>query len=255
MMLTAHNVSWSIRDRTIVDGISLEIAPGETLGLIGPNGSGKSTLLRLLSGVLSASCGEVRLEGLPLGSYSRRAVAQHIALVEQQAETSDRMAAKDAVEIGRTPWLSPLQRWSEDHTAAVERALDQVGMMGFSDRDWHTLSGGERQRLHIARALAQEPRIMLLDEPTNHLDIEHQIGILALIRKLDLTTVVAMHDLNQAMACDRVCVLNRGRLIALGSPNEVLTPELLRVVFRVQARFIEDPADRTATMRFLPLAA
>ncbi|KAA2212591.1 ABC transporter ATP-binding protein [Teichococcus oryzae] len=250
MMLAAHDLGWSARGAPILRGVSLEVPEGETLGLIGPNGSGKSTLMRLLCGVLKPEAGEVRLAGEPLARMSRRRAAQWLAMVEQQAETADRITVRDAVELGRTPWLSPLRPWSAEDDAIVAEALAVVEMSGLAARDWATLSGGERQRAHIARALAQRPRILLLDEPTNHLDIHHQLSILQLVATLPVTTVVALHDLNQAMSCDRLGVLQHGRLVALGKPQEVLSPALLRDVFGVRASFLTDPADGARIIRF-----
>ncbi|MBO1075495.1 ABC transporter ATP-binding protein [Roseomonas marmotae] len=250
MRLRAENLSSSARGVPILRGVSLEVAAGETLGLIGPNGSGKSTLMRLLSGVLKPDGGEVHLDAQPMARMTRRRVAQLLALVEQQAETADRITVRDAVELGRTPWLSALRPWSAEDDAIVAEALAVVEMSGFAGRDWATLSGGERQRVHIARALAQRPRILLLDEPTNHLDIHHQLAILRLVAELPVTTVIALHDLNQAMGCDRLGVLHRGRLVAAGLPREVLTPDLLRDVFGVRASFLTDPADGARIIRF-----
>jgi iron complex transport system ATP-binding protein len=119
---------------------------------------------------------------------------------------------------------------------------------------WSTLSGGERQRVHIARALAQRPGVLLLDEPGNHLDIHQQLALMQLIAELPITKVIALHDLNQALACDRLAVMNRGRLVRLGTPAEVLTPALLREVFQVQARELVDPADGARVLRFTPIS-
>jgi iron complex transport system ATP-binding protein len=119
-------------------------------------------------------------------------------------------------------------------------------------RRWHSLSGGERQRAQIGRAMAQQPQILLLDEPTNHLDIQHQLSILGLVQRLPVTTVIALHDLNQALTCDRVAVLDKGRLIALGAPEEVLVPELLLRTFGVHAHYLVDPEDGTRVLRFRP---
>ncbi|WP_159993002.1 ABC transporter ATP-binding protein [Roseomonas sp. 18066] len=254
MRLEAEGLSWSTRGLEIVRDVVLRVEPGERLGLIGPNGSGKSTLLRMLAGVLAPSAGRVLLDGRPLAEIRRREVAQVLALVEQQAETADRITVRDAVELGRTPFLSVLRPWGAEDDAIVRRALDVVEMADRSARDWITLSGGERQRVHIARALAQQPRILLLDEPTNHLDIHHQLGILGLVAGLGVTTVIALHDLNQAMGCDRLGVMHRGRLVALGAPEAILTPDLLRDVFGVRASFLTDPADGSRILRFQPLA-
>ncbi|VDC31234.1 ABC transporter ATP-binding protein [Pseudogemmobacter humi] len=250
MRLSAHNAGWSVRGREVVAAVDLEIGPGETFGLIGPNGSGKSTLLRLLAGIAPRAKGEVRLDDRPLHRIPRREIAQHIAFVEQQADTAEALSVRDAVELGRTPWLSPLTPFSSTDAEIVEAALTAVGMAHMAARIWSTLSGGERQRVHIARALAQHPRLLLLDEPTNHLDIHHQLTLLRLVSNLPVTVVIALHDLNQAMGCDRLGVMEGGRLAAVGPPAEVLTPERLAAIFRVGASRLTDPADGATLFRF-----
>jgi iron complex transport system ATP-binding protein len=128
--------------------------------------------------------------------------------------------------------------------------LVDVDAAHLKNRTWRSLSGGERQRVHIARALAQRPQILLLDEPTNHLDIQHQLSILQVVHALPVTTVIALHDLNQALTCDRLAVLERGRLVALGAPVEVLTPKRLQDTFGVQAHYLVDPYDGAQILRF-----
>lgn len=254
MIIRARNLGWAPRrGPKIVEGITLDVVEGETLGLIGPNGSGKSTLLRLLSGIVVPGEGEVLLHGRSMRAMTRREVAQSVAMVEQHADTEDRISVTDAVELGRTPWLSALSPWSPEDDAIVDQALVTVDMKAMAMRDWTTLSGGERQRVHIARALAQRPQIMLLDEPANHLDIHYQLSILNFIAGLSLTSVIALHDLNQAMTCDRLAVLEGGRLRALGPPHEVLTPALLAEVFSVGVSIVTDPADGSPILRFKPL--
>ncbi|CAM3279800.1 iron complex transport system ATP-binding protein [Paracoccus aminovorans] len=229
--------------RDIVSDVSVGLRPGEMLGLVGPNGSGKSTLLNLMAGLLPPSRGEVRLEGRPLARLRRRQIAQRLAFVAQSAETEDRISVREAVEMGRTPWLEPLRSWSPRDDAAVTAALQAVDMAHMAGRDWSSLSGGERQRVHIARAHAQQPRILLLDEPTNHLDIHHQLGILDLIAGLGATTVIALHDLHHALRCDRVLVMQAGRCVALGPPAAVLTPALIREIFGVEAEIVPHPGE------------
>ncbi|PTE23406.1 histidinol phosphatase [Cereibacter changlensis JA139] len=253
MSLETHALGWTTGRTVVLQDISLTVRPGETLGLIGPNGSGKSTLLRLMAGLLRPSTGHVELEGRPLAALPRREIAQRIAWVAQQADTSDRITARDAVELGRTPWLSANDPWSPADDAIVKGALGDVGMGDLAARQWCTLSGGERQRVHIARALAQRASVLLLDEPTNHLDVHHQLSILSLVRRLPLTSVVALHDLNHALGCDRVAVLKAGRLLALGPPREILTPELMRGVFDVCAHILTDPADGAPVLRIHPI--
>ncbi|MBP0438667.1 ABC transporter ATP-binding protein [Tianweitania sediminis] len=250
MILRTKDLGWSVRGKAIVSGVDLAINEGETLGLIGPNGSGKSTLLKLLGGIRQPTRGAVSLQGRDIASMPRRKVAQIIAFLEQQAETTEAITVRDAVELGRTPWLGPLQPWSPEDDRIVADALRDTDMTGFEKRQWATLSGGERQRAHLARSLAQRPEILLLDEPTNHLDIQHQLSILQLVSSLPVTAVIALHDLNQALSCDRVGVMAGGRLVALGKPEDVLSVERVTAVFGVRASIITDPADGTRLFRF-----
>jgi iron complex transport system ATP-binding protein len=166
-----------------------------------------------------------------------------VATVTQHGETEVDIVVRDVVRLGRTPYRTLLGGDTAEDTAAIDRAIAHVGLEEKADRAWRTLSGGERQRAHIARALAQEPRELLLDEPTNHLDIRHQLELLALVRDLPVTTVVALHDLNlAAMFCDTVIVLREGRVVAGGRPRDVLTPELIADVYGVRAVVTHDAA-------------
>ncbi|CAM3150005.1 iron complex transport system ATP-binding protein [Paracoccus aminovorans] len=240
MSILAENLVWRIGQKTVVDDVSLAVEPGMVLGLLGPNGSGKSSLLRLLAGLRRPVSGRVMLDGRDIARTPRRDLARRVALVQQHASTEINVSVEEVVRLGRTPHRSALSGWTRADQQAVDMALDQVGMTGFRRESWHGLSGGERQRVHIARALAQEPRELFLDEPTNHLDIQHQLELLRLIPKLGLTSIVALHDLNHAaMFCDRLLVLDRGRVIRHGTPAEVLTPDLLRDVFRVECDFLQ----------------
>ncbi len=250
MRLAAEKLGWASGSKQIVSDVSFEIRAGESFGLIGPNGSGKSTLLRLLAGLLPRAQGQVMLDDVPLKRLTRREIAQRIALVEQIAETSEALRVRDVVELGRTPWLSALSPYGAQDLAIVDEALCAVDMLHMADNDWATLSGGERQRVHIARALAQRPKLLILDEPTNHLDIHHQLALLRLVSSLQVTVVMALHDLNQAMACDRLAVMDGGRMIACGKPAEVLTPERISGIFRVGARPLHDCADDSMIFRF-----
>ncbi|MEQ7918702.1 ABC transporter ATP-binding protein [Xanthomonas sp. WHRI 1810A] len=249
-VLSCSGLGFQVRNAVLLQDVGLDIRRGETLGVVGPNGSGKSTLLKLLAGVRVPSRGEIHLGGQPLKTLSRRSIAQTLAVVEQQADTLDAISVFDAVALGRTPWLSALSPWSSEDDAIVQQALHDVDAVHLKHRSWHSLSGGERQRVHIARALAQRPQILLLDEPTNHLDIQHQLGILHVVHALPVTTVIALHDLNQALTCDRLAILERGRLVALGTPMDVLTPQRLQATFGVHAHYLTDPYDGTQILRF-----
>ena len=252
MTIAARNLTWGVRRRTILTDVSLDVAQGETLGLIGPNGSGKSSLLRLLAGLKRPQSGSVAIDGQDIARIPRRALARQLAFVQQSAATDTNVSVRDVVRLGRTPHRSALGGWTPGDEAAVTSALVRVGMEGRRAQPWQTLSGGEKQRVHIARALAQEPRILFLDEPTNHLDIQHQIGILRMVRDLDLTSIVALHDLNlAAMFCDRIVVLDAGRVVACGTPAAVLNADLLRRVFRVEADITPATETGQPLIRFL----
>ncbi len=234
MTLAMDRVQWSAAGRMIVDGVTLAAAPGRVLGLIGPNGSGKSSLLRLLCRLRNVAGGVVTLDGRDIAALSRRDLARRLAFVEQQATTEMQLSVCDVVRLGRTPHRAALASWSAADEAAVTGALARVGLEDRHDQLWHTLSGGERQRVHIARALAQSPSELILDEPTNHLDVQHQLSILRLIRRLGITCIMALHDLNlAAMFCDEIALLHNGRLLAAGTPEAVLTEETIRTVFGV----------------------
>ncbi|MGU3575171.1 ABC transporter ATP-binding protein [Brucellaceae bacterium C25G] len=250
MRLSAKNLGWTTRGKAIVEGVSFDIHPGESFGLIGPNGSGKSTLLRLLAGLVPRAHGHVILDDKLMHQLSRRDIARHIAVVEQIAETTEALRVRDVVELGRTPWLSAVAPFGVSDMAIVDEALEAVDMLHMAEQDWATLSGGERQRVHIARALAQRPKLLILDEPTNHLDIHHQLELLRLVSTLPVTVVMALHDLNQAMQCDRLAVMDKGRMIACGRPSDVLTPERISTIFRVGARPLRDCVDDRMIFRF-----
>lgn len=234
MTLATHEVRWGAAGRIIVDGVTLQAAPGRVLGLIGPNGSGKSSLLRLLCRLRNVASGVVTLDGRDIAALARRELARRLAFVEQQAATEIQLSVCDVVRLGRTPHRTALASWTAADEAAVTEALARVGLSERHDQSWHTLSGGERQRVHIARALAQEPSELILDEPTNHLDIQHQLSILSLVRRLGITCIMALHDLNlAAMFCDEIAMLHEGRLQMAGPPDEVLTAEAIQRIFGV----------------------
>jgi len=239
--ITAERLTWGVRGRAIITGVDVDVAPGETVGLIGPNGSGKSSLLRCLAGLRSPDAGTVRHDGEDIAGWGARRIARRLAFVEQAAEAETDLRVGDVVALGRTPFRD---RWRGlDHTdrAIVDAALDRLDLTALRHRTWATLSGGERQRAHIARALAQRPWAILLDEPTNHLDVRHQLELMELLTGTDQTVLVALHDLALAARfCDRLVLLHRGALVAAGTPPEVLTAERLRQVYEIDAEIGRD---------------
>jgi iron complex transport system ATP-binding protein len=240
MSIGLRDVRWGAGRQMIVDGITLDVPEGSTLGLVGPNGSGKSSLLRLIAGLRRVASGVVTLDDKAIAALGR-AAAKRLAYVEQNAATESPVTVLDIVRLGRTPHHGVLSAWTREDEEAVEAALAHTDLSGRRHQPWRSLSGGERQRTQIARALAQSPRELLLDEPTNHLDIRHQLEILALVRRMPVTTVIALHDLNlAAMFCDALAILQNGRLVAAGPPRDVLTQARIRAVFGVHAEIWHD---------------
>lgn len=242
MSIKANNLVWKVGSKTIVNDVSLIARPGEMLGLLGPNGSGKTSLLRLLAGLNRPFSGQITLDGQDLGRIRRKSIAQRVAFIEQHATTNANLKVVDVVKLGRFPHRSMFSGWTSDDEAAVNRALDRTELTGKRNDTWQSLSGGEKQRTHLARALAQAPTELILDEPTNHLDVHHQISLLRLVSELAVTSIIALHDLNHAaMFCDRLLVMQTGKVVAAGTPKDVLTREMLRDVFSVDAHVSPSP--------------
>lgn len=242
--LVVDSLTMKAGGRTIVGGASLCAPAGAITGLVGPNGAGKSTLLSGVLGLRPIVSGTALFDGPDLLAMPRRQRAQVCAYVEQSASTEERLTVAEVVGLGRIPFQSVWQQ-AEAEEAIIDRVLAEVGLSGLAPRLYTTLSGGERQRVQLARALAQQPRLLVLDEPTSHLDIHAQIEVLDLLRRsaaAGTTVVIALHDLNLAMRyCDWLAVMQAGHVVAEGMPDAVLTPQLLGEVYGVAARRIEDP--------------
>lgn len=252
MSISASRLCWRVGKKTIVNDVSLEVPKGQTLGLLGPNGSGKSSLLRILAGLRRPDSGKVMLDGSDMAALKKKALARRVAFVEQHAATEANIRVRDVVKLGRIPHHSPFSAWSHQDEEIVTAALARVEMLEHSEQGWQSLSGGERQRVHIARALAQTPSEILLDEPTNHLDIHHQIHLMRLVSELPVTSIVAIHDLNHAaMFCDALIVMQKGQIVARGTPEEVLTEAMLADVFQVKARIEISPDHGKKHIHFL----
>jgi iron complex transport system ATP-binding protein len=225
-------------DREVLRGVSLSVTPGELVALLGPNGSGKTTLFRVAVGLLPAASGSVRLDGRPVMDWTRREVAQRIAILPQLPTVPDGFRVEELVEMGRAPHARSRFGASAEDAEAVERALIDADAVDLVGRRVDELSGGERQRVLVAMTLAQEPRLLLLDEPTQHLDLAHQVALLATLDRLrrtrGLAVVAVLHDpALTALADPRVVLLSAGRVVADGPAAEVLRPALLARVFDI----------------------
>lgn len=252
MSIAAENITWKVSKKVIVNDVSLTVARGETVGLLGPNGSGKSSLLRVLAGLRRPHKGRVMLDGQNIHRLPKKQLARRVAFVEQHGMTDANMRVRDVVKLGRIPHHSPFSSWSTEDDETISAALARVDMLEKSQQGWLTLSGGERQRVHIARALAQMPSEILLDEPTNHLDIHHQLQLMKLISELPVTSIVAIHDLNHAlMFCDSLIVMQHGTVVASGTPQAILTEDLLWEVFRVKAKITPSPCHDKNHIHFI----
>lgn len=249
--LDLRHVSYATDGREIVSRVSLTAAPGEIVGVVGPNGAGKSTLLRTAYRHLRPASGQVLINGEDVFRMPRRALARRLAALPQELPTEFELTAHDVAAMGRAPHQRTFGGDRLGDERIVTMSLELVGMAELAQRPFDQLSGGEKQRVLIARALAQEPEVLVLDEPTNHLDMRHQFDILALVRRLGITTVAALHDLNLAARfCDRMYVLDSGAVAATGTPHEVLTRSLLSDVYGVHAEVGTHPRTGAPTVLF-----
>ena len=214
--------------KTLVRDITLQVAKGEILTLIGPNGAGKSTILKTLTGRLPAVSGEILLDGQPLSAVSRKERARRIAVMMTDPVRTERMTAREVVEAGRYPYTGSLGILSEGDHQAVERALRTARIEALAGQDFMALSDGQRQRVLLARALAQEPELLVLDEPTSYLDIRYQLELLDILRQLcadqGLTVIMSLHELFLAeRVSDRIACVKAGRIQRVGVPGEIFS--------------------------------
>ena len=243
-MLEAEKLVFSAAGRNIIEDLSLQVPAGDVLAIIGPNGAGKSTLLKMLTGQLTPSAGAVRLQGEAVHSLAPSAMAKVLAYVPQGPQAPPDILVRELVSYGRHPHRAWYMGSRAEDEEAVERALERTGLLDLAKRPVGLLSGGERQRAWLALALAQQ---------TTFLDVCHQFELLDLLQRLNeednLTVVLVLHEINHALRyAKRVAVVKDGRLAALGSPWDVVTPELLRQVFRVQGEVVADSDGRAALL-------
>ncbi|GAA2061951.1 ABC transporter ATP-binding protein [Williamsia deligens] len=248
--LGARDLRLGYGGRVIVDGLSVDIAPGAVTAVVGPNACGKSTLLRGLSRLLSPTHGQVVLDGRDISAMRTKDVARRLGLLPQTSIAPEGITVADLVARGRFPHQRVLRQFSRDDERAVTDAMAATGVDALAGRPVDELSGGQRQRVWVAMVLAQQTPVILLDEPTTFLDIAHQIELLDLFTRLNRTqgsTIVAvLHDLNHACRfADVVIAMRDGAIVAQGAPAEVITAELVEDVYGLPCRIIDDPESHT----------
>jgi len=237
--LAVENVTAGYGRKSVLEDLSAHVAAGSMVGLIGPNGAGKSTLLKVIGRLLKPEAGTVRLGGEDLRRMPTRRLARRLAFLPQQPLAPPGISVRELVGYGRYPHVGRFRTFGPEDRRQIDRALDRCALQPMADRALETLSGGERQRAWVAMALAQQPQAMLLDEPLSFLDVNHQLEVLDLLGELNrehgLSVLLAMHDLNLAVrCCDRLIVMEAGRIAAAEPVGRILESEVIERVFRVR---------------------
>ena len=248
--LSAHSLTLSYGEATIVDQLDLQVPPGRITAVVGANGCGKSTLLRALARLIAPRAGQVVLDGKDLHTRPSKEVARTLGLLPQSPIAPEGIVVADLVGRGRHPHQRMLARFTAHDYQVVAEALAATGISEYADRSVDELSGGQRQRVWIAMALAQETDILLLDEPTTFLDVAHQVEVLDLLTDLNrdrgTTIVMVLHDINLAARyADHLFAMRAGAIVAAGAPSEVVTGALIRQVFDLDALVVPDPVSGT----------
>jgi iron complex transport system ATP-binding protein len=254
--IDVKEISFRYAAQWVIEDLSFHVEGGEFWGIIGPNGSGKTTLLKILYGLISPQRGRVIIDGAELRYMKRSDIAKKIGVVPQETQISFPFTSFEVVLMGRSPYLGRLQFEGRDDFEMAERAMRLTDTLHFSKRPVNELSGGERQRIFIARALAQEPEIILLDEPTSNLDISHQVEFYDLISRLnrekELTILTVSHDINLASEyCRKIILLDGGRIFKMGSPREVVAEESIRQVYGSRVLVDENPVTKSPRVTLL----
>jgi iron complex transport system ATP-binding protein len=255
-LINVSQLSWQIENKYILKNINFEVCKGEVIGIIGPNGAGKTSLLRCLTNqtnILNDTNlrGSVYLNNRNLTSYSSKQIAKHFAVVMQKNETIFALSVNDVMKMGLLPHKS-LFAFDTDHDKAqIVLALDKVGLKHAVNHQFNELSGGEQQRVLIARSIVQSSQVLILDEPTTHLDVFYQHQVLQLVKQLNLTVIMTVHDLNLAsLYCQRLLLLHHGQLLTDGSPTEVLNTLQLQEVFGLPCKQNIDPVNGATQVSF-----
>lgn len=230
----------------VLTDVSFEIEEGESFGIIGPNGSGKSTLIKGMTGLLSLNQGEVRFRGRSVKTAPKKELARQIAVLEQEGTPALSFSVEEIVAMGRYPWLKPLADLSPRDREIVRKVLTSLGLWEIRSQSIATLSGGQRQLVSLARAMAQEPQVLILDEPTTYLDIGHQTLVMEYVRQWHaeqgITVIMVLHDLNlAAQYCSKLLLLEDGQVRGCGDMSDVLKESIISKVYNTDLIMIEHP--------------
>lgn len=255
--LATSNLDIAYDDRLIVQNLNIAIPQGKITALVGSNGSGKSTILKTMARLMHPAGGSVLLDGRSIHKQSTKEVAKQLAILPQNPTAPDGLTVAELVSYGRFPYQKGFGSLTKEDRRIIQWAIEATGMGEFADRPVDQLSGGQRQRAWIAMALAQETDILFLDEPTTFLDMAHQLEVLHLLQKLNelnnRTVVMVVHDLNHASRyAHHMVAIKKGTVVGEGTPAEVMTPDILREVFNIEADIVPDP--RTGVPLCLPYA-
>ncbi len=235
-----------------LERVTFDVDTGGFVGVVGPNGAGKTTLMRAINGLMRPAGGAVYLNGQDVEALDTRSVAQQVAAVPQEGRAAAGFTAWEIVLMGRTPHLGHWENEGEEDRRIAREAMERTRTWALAARVIDNLSGGERQRVIIARALCQQPRLLLLDEPTLHLDLRSQLEVMDLLHTLNqqgLTIVAVLHDLNlAALYCPRLIMLKEGRIFAAGTPREVLTAQTIHDVYGIEVTIQSHPTADTPTL-------
>lgn len=241
MVLEGKNINIDLNNKAIVKDATIALEKGKFVGLIGPNGSGKSTLLKGMYGLNKIKSGQVLINNRLKEKLSIKEFAKEVGVLGQFNNIVFDIKVIDMVLMGRNPHKGLLESDTKKDLEIALNSLEKVGMLEAKDRSFSSLSGGEKQRVLLARVLAQKVDILILDEPTNHLDIQYQIQILDIVKSLNISVIVALHDLNlAAMYCDYIYVMKEGNIVKEGIPEKVLTREFIKEIYNVNARIYSD---------------
>lgn len=250
--LQVENLEFSIDKKEILKDISFEIPKGSFVGIIGPNGSGKSTILKNIYRLYKPDSGQILLDNKNLLNMKDKDCAKEIAVLAQESNSQFDFTVEQIVKMGRYPYKSVFEDYSKKDLDMVTDMLKRVGLEDYVGRSFSKLSGGEKQRTLIARALVQDTEFLILDEPTNHLDIGYQIQLMDLVKSLNITTLSAIHDMNMAsMYCDYLIVMKDGKIKNCGSVKEVITEEMLKEIFGVNAYVGVNPMNNKLQVSFM----